>query len=327
MRAWQFDAPGGLTNMHLRDVDVPTQEPGDALVRVKFAGLNPADHYLIKGQYPRAAAPPFTVGREAYGIVEKPAPGGTFQAGDAVIILGGDTGIQRSGTLAEFTAVPEGRLAPAPTSWTPQECAGGAVGHLTAWLALVSRGELQEGQTVLVTGASGGVGSAAVALAKGLGARVFALSRSEEKRRRLTELGADAVFDASDPNVSKQIKGALDGGQIDLVIENLGGPWLETCVRLVAPSGRIMVIGLLAGLTSELTVGLLIHKQVRIEGLTVGSYTPELAQSEWPKIVATLERVGARPLVDTVYPFERTIEAFEHLDRGPMGKIIIETGA
>jgi len=327
MRAWRFHEFGNFDSMILEDVPVPDPGPGEALVRIEYAALNPADHFLILGKYPRPGKPPFAVGRDACGVVEKTGPGGTIAPGTRVILLRSDIGVGRTGTLAEYVAIPEESLAPLPTGWTPQQGAAGPLVHLTAWQALVDRGELKAGETVLINGASGGVGTAAIVQAKALGARVVALSGSPSKWPALRALGADIVVDAHADDMEKQVKEALAGGRVDLVIENLGGPFLQQSINLVGLNGRICVIGLLAGLSSEIVLGLLIFKCIRIQGLNVGAYSPAESQAAWARIVDALDRAGQRPLVDQVYPMAETREAFAHLGRGPMGKIVIDMRA
>ena len=181
MRAWKFDQFGALENLRLGESPVPTPGPGEALVKLEFAALNPADYFLIMGQYPRPGKPPFSVGRDGCGVIEA-STSGAFEKGDRVVMLRSDIGVTRDGTLAEYVAVPEESLAPCPENWTPEEAAAAPLVHLTAWRALVIQGEVDATKTVMVTGASGGVGTAAVQQAKALGARVVALSRSAAKR-------------------------------------------------------------------------------------------------------------------------------------------------
>jgi len=277
---------------------------------------------MVAGKYPRPAPRPFSVGRDGYGVIES-SKGGKFQPGDEVIVLRSEVGVSRTGTLAEYVTVPEESLAPLPAGWDPVEGAVGPLVHLTAWQGLVDHGELKEGQTVLVTGSSGGVGTAAIQQAKALGATVVAMSRSEEKKARLRELGADVVVDSNLETFGEQVKEGLQGGRVDVVIENLGGPWLEECVKVCGTGGRIMVIGLLAGLKSEVTLGLLIFKCIRIQGMNVGSPTATQSQASWARIVETLDRAGQRPLVDSTFAFEEVQEAFARLQTGPFGNVAV----
>lgn len=324
MQAWRFHEFGPIENLILEEVAMPVPGEGEALVRVHYAALNPADRFMVAGKYPRPAPRPFSVGRDCSGTIVQAVPGGRFKEGDAVILLTSDMGVSRTGTLAEYAAIPEESLAPLPAGWTMQEGAAGPLVNLTAWRGLVDLGQIQPGQTVLVTGASGGVGSAAVVLAKALGARVVAQTRSDEKAAWLRALGADAIVGADPETFATEVKAVLEGGRVDLVIENLGGPWLQQCVNVCGTGGKIMVIGLLTGLKSEVTLGLLIFKQITIRGMNVGEETPEEAQRSWQRIVDTLGKTGARPQVDKVFPLDQAQAAFAHLESGPKGKVIID---
>lgn len=323
MQTWHFPDFGPIEHLAQKTVPIPEPGPGEALVKVRYAALNPADRYLIEGKYPRPGTPPFAVGRDCVGTIEVPGDSGRYNKGDEVVLLRSEIGVQREGTLAQYVTVPEVSLAPKPSGWTGQEAAGAALVHLTAWMALVDDGKLEAGQNVLVTGASGGVGTASVVLAKSLGAKVVALSRSDEKRAKLLELGADAVVDSDSPNLVKEVCAALDGGRCDVIVENLAGPFLQKCFEMANYRGRICVIGLLAGLTSDITIGYLIHKRLQVIGTAVAGYTPEKAQAAWAKIVETLDKAGKRPVVDSTYPFDQALEAFGQMRKGPMGKVLV----
>jgi NADPH2:quinone reductase len=324
MRAWRFHEFGPIGNLRLEEAPLPEPGPGEVLLRVRYAALNPADRFMVAAKYPRPAPRPFSVGRDACGVVERAAAGGRFAEGDEVIVLRSELGVSRTGTLAEYVAVPEESLAPLPAGWTPQEGAAGPLVHLTAWQGLVNRGALQPGQTVLVTGSSGGVGTAAIQQAKALGAKAIAMSRSEDKKARLRDLGADAVVDTDLATFGAQVKEALHGGRVDLVIENLGGPWLEESVKVCGIDGKIMVIGLLSGFTSEITLGLLIFKCIAIQGMNVGAETPAESHASWARIVETLEASGQRPLIDSEFGFEEVQEAFARMEAGPFGKVVVK---
>ena len=197
---------------------------------------------------------------------------------------------------------------------------------LTAWQALVGVGDVQSGQTVLVTGASGGVGTASLLLAKAMGANVVALSRSAEKRTRLKALGADITLDAHIDGLEQRAKAALDGGRVDIVVENLGGPYLQASINLCRECGSIAQVGLLAGFSAEIMLGILLFKRVRIQGVQVGAYTVQESQDVWREIVSRMDAAGVRPLVDEVFPMDSVQEAFAHLRKGPLGKVLVRTG-
>ncbi len=324
VRAWRFHEFGEIGVYRLEEVPTPKPGPGEVLLRVRYAALNPADRLLIEGRYPGAGQLPLTVGRDGAGMIHEAAAGSRFRVGDAAVVLRSEIGITRQGTLADFVAVPEAVLAPIPAGWSLQEAAAAPLVYLTAWKALVTQGGLKAGETVLVTGASGGVGIAAVQLAKAFGARVIALSRDVSKRARLLALGADAALDDTAPDLAGQIGKASDGTGPDIVIEHLGGPRLAEHMALANMNGRIMVIGLLAGRNVELDLGMVLFKQVRIEGVHVGKYTPAEAQDAWRRVVAVMDAAGARPVIDKIHPMEQVQEAFARLAGGHLGKVLVE---
>jgi NADPH2:quinone reductase len=325
MKSWRFHEFGDITNLQLEDIPVPKLPPGEALVKLNYAALNPADAFLVMGKYPRPGKPPFAVGRDGCGTIQKPGDSGKFKAGDKVVLLRSNIGITREGTLAEYVAVPEESLAPLPDGWTEQEGAAAPLVFLTAWQALVGVGNLLATHTALVTGASGGVGTASVLLAKAMGATVVALSRSADKRTRLKERGADITLDADIDGLEQRAKEALDGGRVDVVVENLGGPYLQASINLCCEGGRIAQVGLLAGLKSEVVVGTLLFKRVRIEGVQVGAFTPKESQDVWREIVSRMNSAGLRPVVDTVFSMDSVQEAFAYLGNGPFGKVLVRT--
>ena len=324
MRAWRFHEFGDLANYTLEEVPEPVPGDGEVLIRTRYASLNPADRLLIEGKYPGAGDLPLTVGRDGSGTIEKAAEGSRFKVGDEVIVLRSEIGITRQGTLAECVATPDSVVAHLPKGWSLQEGAAAPLVYLTAWKALVVQGRLRKDQSVLVTGASGGVGIASIQLAKALGAKVVALSRSEEKRGQLKELGADEALDDGAPDLPEKVRAALNGKGPDVIIENLGGARLDQHIGMANLNARIMVIGLLAGRMSEINMGQVLFKQVRIEGVHVGKLVPTQVQDGWRRIVETLGTTGARPVIDTVFPMEQVQEAFAHLAGGHLGKVLVE---
>lgn len=327
MKAWRFSEFGDIGNLRLGEYENPEPGENEALIRVRFAALNPADRLLVEGTYPGAGDLPLSVGRDGAGEIVSAPKGCGFEAGDSVLILRSPVGVTRQGTLAELVTVPVECIARLPKGWSFEEGAASSVVYLTAWKALKVQGHLKEGETVLINGASGGVGVASIQVAKALGARVVALSRDAGKRNQLMELGADIVVDSSVPlaEMEAAVKKSLNGSGADLVIENLGGPFLQSSVNLCNLNGRVMVIGLLAGRKSELTMGLVLFKQVRIEGVHVGKYTATEAQEAWSYVVDTLDRAKVRPVVDCVYAMEEVQKAFAHLSGNHIGKVLVRT--
>ena len=327
MRAWRFHEFGDIANFKLEDVEAPAVGDGEALVKLEYASLNPADGLLVIGRYPGAGDLPLTVGRDGSGTIEKTGERSRFKVGDKVIVLRSEIGITRQGTLAEFVAAPESVLAHLPKGWSMEEGAAAPLVYLTAWKALVVQAGLRKDQTVMVTGASGGVGIASVQLAKALGAKVIALSRSVDKREQLVALGADVAIDDSADDLAAQVREASGGRGPDIIIENLSGERLDQHIGMANLNGRIMVIGLLAGPKAQINMGQVLFKQVRIEGVHVGKFVPAQAQEAWNRIVDTLDAADAKPLIDTIYPMEQVQEAFAQLGGGHMGKVLVNVAS
>ncbi len=324
MRIWRYHENGSIQNLRLEEAPSPSPGPGEAVIHVTYAALNPADALVVRGLYPRSGPPPMAVGRDGSGIVGHAPPNGRFKPGDKVVVLRSEVGVTRDGTLADLVAVPERSVAPLPAGWTLQEGAAGPLTLLTAWRALFNVGGIKPGMSVLITGASGGVGTAAVMLGHASGVQVIAASRGAEKRQRLHELGADFTVDSSSPELmEREVKAALRDGRVDLVVENVAGPYLQASLNVVGACGRIAVIGLLGGARSEVSLGSLIFKRARIEGVQVGGYAPEDTQSAWDSILTTLARTGARPVVDSVFPMEQTLQAFVRMAESPFGKVLV----
>ncbi len=323
MRAWLFHETGDINKLLLEKTEKPAPGPGEALVKINCAALNPADRYLVQGQYPRAGAPPFTPGRDGSGVIVQAVSGGRFDEGDKVCILGGLTGISKPGTLAEYCPVPEEWLAPVPKTWTYEQAAAAPLVHLTAWRALMVCGRLTAEDTVLITGASGGVGTAAVFLARARGARVIALSRDKSKRKTLEAMGAAYALDSDSPTLEEEVRKAASDKPVSLVLDTLGGPFLEKCIRITAAHGRIMVVGLLAELKSEITLGLVIHKNLKLQGLSVNAFSPTEARDGWDAILECYENSSKRPIISRIFSMEEVQEAFAHLHAGPLGKVVV----
>ncbi|MFA7692206.1 MAG: zinc-binding alcohol dehydrogenase family protein [Candidatus Hydrogenedentales bacterium] len=323
MRAWRFHKTGDIKNLVLEEAALPEPKEDEVILGLKCIALNPADRYLIQGQYPRAGTPPFIPGRDGAGVVLKGSAKGRFQQGDNVCILGGLTGVSTPGTLAEKCVVPEKWLAPIPEGWSFEQAAAAPLVHLTAWRALKVCGNLKADETVVITGASGGVGTAALFLAKAAGATVIALSRDKQKWKTLEALGADHIVDSNVPALDREIREKAGGAPVSLILDTLGGMFTEKCLRTVAAHGRIIVVGLLADLKTELTLGLLIHKNVTIQGMSVSAFSAEEAQQAWENVLACYENSSKRPLISHIFQFDEVQEAFQHLKEGPLGKVVI----
>jgi len=324
MKAWLLESQGGLSKLTLGDAADPLPKKGEVVLRVRFAALNPADRYIAEGQYPAKPAFPHILGREGMGIVDTVGDGVTmFKPGDKAVLVRSEIGINLPGTFAEKVAIPVESLVPPEKDWSDEESAGSTLVYLTALQALTMWGELAP-SAVLVTGASGGVGGACIHLGKALGHTVVGLSRDPQKSKRLLAEGADFMFDPGDKEWRKKSREALGGKKVDLAVDNIGGSLFNDVVDSLGYAGKVSCVGRLAGVVPQFNTAALFFRRIRIGGVMVGDCTPKQSRDDWQKVTTLLKQTGKRPLVDSVYPFEKLIDAFEHLAKGPMGKVLLK---
>ena len=314
----------GIGGLRLADVPNPDPQPNEVILQVQYAALNPADRYLAENLYPAKPKLPHILGRDGMGtVVEVGSAVKDVRVGDRRAIVRGEVGVNRQGTFAQRVAVPVQDVVEIPASWSDPEGAGATLVYLTAYQALTMWGPLPPSAVVLVTGASGGVGVAAVQLAAALGHKVLALSRSPEKSRRLEQLGASATFSPEDPKWREAVKAHLAPRRVDLAIDNIGGKLLPEVIDTLGEQGRVSVVGRLAGPVPSFNTATLFFRRIRLGGVAVGAWTNAESRGAWRQVVELLARAGARPQVDKVFPFDQLPQAFERLARGPMGKVLV----
>jgi NADPH:quinone reductase len=328
MRAWLMQSYEGVEKMQLSEVPDPQPGPGEALLRTRFAALNPADAFLARAMYPANPPLPHVLGRDGVGEVLAVGAGvENVRVGDIAGVLRCDVGVATWGTLAEKTVVPAASLAPVPAGWSLEEMAGAPLAFLTAWQALTQWSDPpappKAGSVVLVTGASGGVGIASILLAKSMDLTVVALSRSEEKGAKLKALGADFVFDAADAGLRKAVLTALSPRRVDLAVANIGGALFNEVIAMLGYAGRISVVGRSAGPVPEFNTASLFFRRNRVGGVAVSDFSPAAAQTTWKEIVSRLDAMGKRPVTDRIFPFEEVKQAFARLAQGPLGKVVV----
>ncbi len=320
MKAWVIDNLNGIQGLRLADLPEPTPGPGEAVVEISLAGLNPADRYLAAGEYPAKPAFPHVLGRDGLGTVVAVAPDVQDVAvGDRVVIVRSEIGVSRQGTFARRVAVPVGSLVPVPAGWTDEQSAGAVLVCLTAFQALTQWGDVPP-SVVLVTGASGGVGVATVQLATAMGHRVIGLSRDPRKRQTLIGLSATACFDPAE-NWVDRLK--ADKTRVDLAVDNIGGPGFTDVIAALGHGGRVSVVGRLAGPVPQFNTSTLFFRRIKIGGVAVGDYTPSQSRAAWGSVVKILDDAKVRPVVDSVHPFDQLPAAFDRLHAGPMGKVLL----
>lgn len=325
MKAWLLDRFEGIDHLRLTDAPDPQPAPGEAVLDVLYAALNPADRYLAEAQYPAKPPLPHILGRDGVGVVRSIGPGVTdVRVGDTCAILRGHTGVDRAGSFAQQVAVPVDSLVPVPQGWTLEQASCATLVYLTAYQAIAQWGDIPDKANILITGASGGVGVASTQLGQAMGHTVIALSRSEAKQRHLKELGATTTFDPADENWWRKLREFLGGPKVDLAIDNIGGALFNLVVGTLGMHGRVSCVGRLAGPVPDFNTASLFFRRLKIGGVAVGSYSRDEAHEAWKNILALLNRTGARPLIDRVFPFEELPQAFKRLAEGPMGKVLVK---
>ncbi|MGG5837035.1 zinc-dependent alcohol dehydrogenase family protein [Huaxiibacter chinensis] len=334
MQRWSMDALG-RENLKLTQVPVPRPGPGEVRVRVNAVALNYRDKMVIEGNMPIALSFPFTPASDMAGVVDSMGEGVTrFKPGARVIstfspewVDGKPNGDARTlpyqtlggfyqGMLSEYVIMRENWLVAAPETLDDAEASTLPCAGLTAWFALVERGNLRAGQSVLVQG-TGGVALFALQIAKAQGAEIFVTSGSDEKLARAKTLGADQGINRLKGDWAEEIYALTHDRGIDHIIETVGGENLRHSLRAVAVHGRISVIGVLAGSEISLPASELLLKSPVIQGIGVGH------RHALEDFVRAVDATGLKPEIEHRYRFNQLEEALAHLDRGAFGKIVL----
>jgi len=320
MRAVRVEQFGGPEVLRVAEVDDPRPAAGEVVVRLHAAGVNPVDAYIRTGQYARLPELPYTPGGDGAGVVEALGEGVTGLAvGDRVYVA---AFLSKGGTYAERIACAARVVHPLPSGVSFSQGAALGVPAATAYRALVLRAQVKAGETVLVHGASGAVGIAAVQLARGLGLRVLGTAGSEQGSAAAREAGAHDVFDHRQDGYAARISEAAGATGINVVLEMLANVNLDRDLTLLAPKGRVVVIGNRGRV--EIDPRLTMGKETAILGTTLWSTTPEEYTQIHAALVAALETGVLRPVVGRELPLDQAAEAHRAIlsDRA-VGKIVL----
>ncbi|MEM0953616.1 MAG: NADPH:quinone oxidoreductase family protein [Pseudomonadota bacterium] len=325
MRALVCHELGPGTGEALRlesDWAVPALGEQDVLIDVKAAGLNYPDVLIIQGKYQFQPELPFIVGGEFSGVVKAVGDKVTrFSPGDEVISMGSVGGFTEQAVVHEMAAFPK------PAALSFEQAAGIAITYFTTYHALVQRAQLKEGETLLVLGAAGGVGTTAVELGKLMGAKVIAAASSDEKLQICRDLGADELINYSDTSLKDSIKALTDGKGVDVVYDPVGGDYSEQALRGMAWNGRFLVIGFAAGDIPKVPLNLTLLKGCSILGVFWGRFTgeePEVNLANIEALWALFEAGKLKPVVTDCFPIEKYQDAFTCMaERRARGKVIL----
>jgi NADPH2:quinone reductase len=308
-----------IGTLQLEEVELPPLKPHEARVRVRAAAVNFPDILTVQAKYQHKPELPFIPGSEAAGdVIAVGADVANVKLGDRVITGG-------LGSYAEETQVAAAGLRKIPDGVGYAEAASFTVAYLTAYVALVRRAELQAGEWLLVHGAAGGVGLAAVDLGKVLGAKVIATASSDAKRAFLREYGADHVL----PSVGfRDAVKEITGGGADVIYDPVGGDVFDESTRCIGFNGRLLIIGFTSGRIPTLNINMPLIKQYSIMGVRAGEYGrkfPVKGRVNMAAITKLLAEGKIRPHVYARFPLSRAVDAMRTLqDRSVIGKTVIE---
>jgi NADPH:quinone reductase len=316
MRAVQVSELTGPSAVRVVDVDEPTADGENLLVDVKAAGVSFPELLQTRGQYQLKLEPPFILGGELSGVVREAPKGSGFAPGDRITALA-----PLGGAFAEVALAPPAAAFKLPDALDFAQGAGYCMNYHTAHFALARRAALRAGETLLVHGAAGGTGTAAIQVGKGLGARVVAVVSTDEKERVARAAGADEVV-RSEGDWRKQ------AGPANVIFDPVGGSRFDESVRALAPEGRLVVIGFTEGSIPSVSVNRLLFRNVSVLGAGWGHFAFE-RPDYLREVAADLDRMVAAghvtPIVGRRYPLERVAEALEDLDgRRAVGKLVLD---
>jgi NADPH:quinone reductase len=326
MHAWLCENPVGVDALVWKELPTPQPGKGEVLIRIEAASLNFPDLLIVQNKYQMKPPLPFVPGSEYAGVVESVGEGVThLQAGQAVACLSG------TGGFGTHTLAPGALCMPLPAGFPPVDAAAFIMIYATSWHALMDRAALKPGETVLVLGAAGGVGTAAIQLAKAAGARVIAAASSDEKCELCRQQGADDTINYSlhtpQQGLRDEIKRLTDGKGPDVVYDPVGGDFAEPVFRSIAWRGRYLVVGFASGPIPSLPLNLTLLKGASIVGVFWGDFARRepKANTQMMQTLAGMYAQGRiKPVVDQTLPMSDLKKAYAIMgSRAVKGKLVM----
>ncbi len=322
MRAVLCHELTGPDSLRLEEVPEPRPGPGQVRIHVRACGVNFADSLIIRGQYQKQPQLPFSPGFEISGeVLELGADVRGVAIGDRLIAM------TPHGGYAEQVSVDMNRCVPMPAAMSWEHGAAFPVVFGTSHVALWHRARLRAGETLVVHGASGGVGLTAVAIGKQLGAIVIATANGKEKLQMAREHGADHLIDSGSDDVRTRIKDLTDGRGADVVYDPVGGELFDASLRSIAFEGRILIIGFASGTVPQIPANHLLVKNVDVIGLNWPAYAelnPEVMTASFKTLMQWYLAGAIKPHISANYPLARAAEALDQvLARKSTGKVVI----
>ena len=317
MKAIQLTNPDDPRSLELVETELPQLRDGEVLVKVQAAGVNRGDLLQARGYYPPPPGESEIIGLECAGVIEDPGTTGR-RKGEAVGCL------MAGGGYAEYVAVPEGQLMPVPEGYSPTETAAIVEVACTVWSNLGMIADVREGQTVLIHGGAGGIGTFAIQLCRQLGATVAVTAGSAEKLETCRELGADILINYREQDFSEELK-----GRCDVILDIMGAKYLQQNLRALNEDGQLIIIGLQGGVKAEINLGALLPRRLTVRGTTLRARSLEgkaeivrsTVENVWPMLADG--RISHH--IHATFPLAEAAAAHDLLDSGAVtGKIVLE---
>ena len=322
MHAWLCETPTGVDALTWKELPTPSPKAGEVLLEIKAASLNFPDLLIVQNKYQMKPPLPFVPGSEYAGVVQAVGAGVShLQVGQHVACLSG------TGGFGTHTLAPAALCMPLPPSFPFIDAAAFIMIYATSHHALVDRAQLKAGETVLVLGAAGGVGTAAIQIAKSMGARVIAAASTAEKCALCTTLGADATINYSTENLREALKALTAGKGPDVIYDPVGGELAEPALRSIAWRGRYLVVGFASGPIPALPFNLALLKGASIVGVFWGEFAkrePQANAAMMRELATWYGQGKIKPVIDRAMPMGELKAAFARMgSRAVMGKLVL----
>ena len=322
MHAWLCENPVGIDALTWKEMPTPAPGAGEVLIEIKAASLNFPDILIVQNKYQMKPALPFVPGSEYAGVVAALGAGVThLNVGQNVACLSG------TGGFGTHTLAPADRCMPLPAGFSFVDAAAFIMIYATSHHALIDRGQLKAGETVLVLGAAGGVGTAAIQIAKVMGAKVIAAASTDEKCALCKSIGADETINYQNENLRERLKALTNGTGPDVIYDPVGGDFAEPAFRSIAWRGRYLVVGFASGPIPALPFNLALLKGASIVGVFWGDYSrrePKANAAMMAELAQWYAEGKVKPVIDATMPMADLKAAYAHMgSRGVKGKLVM----
>jgi NADPH:quinone reductase len=322
VHAWLCENPVGVEALTWKELPTPSPQAGQVLIRIEAASLNFPDLLIVQNKYQMKPDLPFVPGSEYAGVIEAVGEGVThLKVGQSVACLSG------TGGFGTHTLAPAKLCMPLPAGFPAVDAAAFIMIYATSHHALIDRAALKAGETVLVLGAAGGVGTAAIQIAKAAGARVIAAASTDEKCALCKSLGADETINYTTQNMREVLKALTEGKGPDVIYDPVGGDFAEPAFRSIAWRGRYLVVGFAAGPIPALPFNLALLKGASIVGVFWGDFArrePQANAAMMAELAQWYAQGKVKPAIDRTMPMSDLKAAYAHMgSRGVMGKLVM----